>query len=240
MSKYREAAAYLEWSLAPADYTKLLNMYRRFIRGELYCTPDHGGPLAPESGPLREGLLRLYDFGFLTLDSQPFEAAEEPKQGLFCSGSCTHPIEGGFSQYRQRPSLLFLIPSALLDGRHIETFLQGLMCCEEIYIAYFLPDNLKNPFGTTTDDCYPVSTCRQALKKEDVDHAPWETFTACNLWLGAMWPTVDICNFNHKIAVGKPIEVHVVARSWDHDTDILQITLAEALKAGLTTSFRQD
>lgn len=236
----KEEAAYLEWSNAPADYTKLLNMYRQFIRGELYCTPDHGGPLDPETGPLREGLLRLYDFGFLTMGSQPFEAAKEPVQGGSWYGSCTDPIEGGFSQWRQRAYLDFLLPSAHLDARRIETFLSGLMNCDEIYIGYFLPNDLKTPYGNMTTQRYPVTTLRQALKKEDLDHATWETFTGSNLWLGAEWPDYDIGGFNDKIAVGKPIEIHIAARSWDHDPDILQIILVEALKAGLTTSFRQD
>ena len=47
-----------------------LQLNREFLRGRHSCTPYHG-PLDPETADLLDGLHRLHDFGFLTIQSQP-------------------------------------------------------------------------------------------------------------------------------------------------------------------------
>ena len=61
-----------------------------------------------------------------------------------------------------------------------------------------------------------------------------------NAYLGVEWPSMTICDFHQKLATAKPIEVTVVARTWDDDPDILAIVLQEAEKAGMTPRFAED
>ena len=119
----------------PADYDKFLRWNRRRICGGLFSTPYNVEPLDKETAPLRTRLLRFHDFGLLTTSSKPFKQPTAPYQGGFWHGSCIDPIPNAFSQWRQRPSVVFLLPSAIIDPKACEHFLSGLLSRKEIYTS---------------------------------------------------------------------------------------------------------
>ena len=229
-----------EWENASADYLKILKLNRRFIRGELYCTPYHFAPLDEETNPLRANLVRFHDFGLLTINSQPFREADTPVQGGSWFGCCPDPIPNAFSQWRQRPYVEFLLPSAHIDPQQYRRFIDGLVGRDEIYTTYFLPEDTGTKLGNIPRDAHPVTTLRQALDLNLLEFAKWEGFTWVNSQPVAEWPAMDYCNFNGKVAAGKPIEVMVAGKSWDEDPDILEIVLAEAEKAGMKPRFAEE
>ena len=55
------------------SYATLISKGRDFVNGVLKETPYHGGPLDPESKPLKPSLLDLHSMGFLTMGSQSSE-----------------------------------------------------------------------------------------------------------------------------------------------------------------------
>ena len=228
---------YLEqWDDAPADYSNLPELNRAFIRGELYCTPYNFGPIAEETEPLRSHLLRLHDFGLLTHSSQPFEI------GKHFEGPCCYfenrPLpEEKFSQIRQRLSLDFLIPSALISTSSCKGLLSGLLHREEIYISYFFAEDTENKVSNFPEGPYAVTYFRRSFNMEDLTTKNWEGFTFKNPACNAKWLDFNTCNLDKKLAVAKPVEVLITAKSWTEDTDILAIVLNEAGKAALTPSF---
>lgn len=229
-----------EWENASADYLKVLKLNRRFIRGELCCTPYHFGPLDKETYPLRANLLRFHDFGLLTTNSQPFQEADSPVQGDSWYGCCLGPIANAFSQSRQRPYVGFLLPSTHIDPQQYQRFIDGLVGREEVHTTYFLPADTETKLGNTPGDTYPVTTFRQALELNGLKYAKWKGITWVNFKSNAEWPTMDKCNFNGKVAAGKPIEVMVAGKSWEEDPDILEIVLIQAEKAGMIPRFAEE
>ena len=60
-----------KWALAP-DYAELLDLNRRFLRRELKATAYQNGGIYAETDALVPSLLRLHDFGILTVMSHPY------------------------------------------------------------------------------------------------------------------------------------------------------------------------
>lgn len=60
----------LKWQNA-ANYADTIRLNRSFLCGETRSTVYHCGPVFSETLPLVKGLLRLHDFGILTLEGQP-------------------------------------------------------------------------------------------------------------------------------------------------------------------------
>lgn len=235
----RKNVSMKEWENVPADYFKILELNRRFIRGGLYCTPYDSSPLDKSTNPLHANLLRFHDFGLLTIDIQPFQEADSRVQGDSWHGCCPDPIPNAFSQWRQRPYVEFLLPTAHIDPQHYQSLLSGLVARDEIYATYFLPEDTETKLGNIPHDSHPVTTFRQALELNGVNDANWEGITWVNSKPDAEWPRMEICNFNDKVAAGEPIEVMVAAKSWNEDPNILEIVLTEAEKAGMMPRFKE-
>jgi hypothetical protein len=56
------------WTEA-TSWEHIVALMFNFICGRIFCTPDHGGPLDPESTQLIPGLERLHEYGIITYDS---------------------------------------------------------------------------------------------------------------------------------------------------------------------------
>ena len=236
----RANTAMEEWDNVPADYFKILELNRRFIRGELYCTPYDSSPLDEATNHLRENHLRLHDFGLLTIGIQPFTEADCLVQGDGWHGRCPDPMPNVFSQRRQRPWVEFVLATAHIDRQHCQRFISGLVGRTEIYTTYFLPGDTETKRGNIPRDTHPVTLSRQARELSQVKHKKWKGISWVNSKPNAEWPTMDVCNFNDKVATGQPIEIMVAGKSWDEDPNILEIILEEAAKAGMIPRFAEE
>jgi hypothetical protein len=58
------------WAQA-RTYAEVLDLNRRFLRGNLVYAPTHGGSIDEKILPLVPGLLEMHDYGFLTTNSHP-------------------------------------------------------------------------------------------------------------------------------------------------------------------------
>ena len=90
------------------DFTELLVLNRKFLRGEILETPYHCAPIDEETIPLVEGLLKIHDLGLLTYSSQPYQ----DDRGF--------PVGEDWADYQQRPFLSFLVADK--DGLGLELF----------------------------------------------------------------------------------------------------------------------
>lgn len=59
-----------KWSKAE-NYGELVHLNRCYLQGALYDTPYYSAPIDAETHELLPGLLRLHDFGIITIGSQP-------------------------------------------------------------------------------------------------------------------------------------------------------------------------
>lgn len=75
-------------------YEQFKNRMLEFIRGDIYSTPDHGGPLNEESNIILDKLIHINKLSYVTLDSQPFR----------------EDIRTDGLKRRQRPYIDFIIP----------------------------------------------------------------------------------------------------------------------------------
>lgn len=57
-------------------FDQLIELNRKYLRGEIESTPYHLGPIKTETVPLVQDLLQLHDRRLLTTNSQPFENQE--------------------------------------------------------------------------------------------------------------------------------------------------------------------
>ena len=236
----RKNEAMKESDKSSADYLKALELNRRFILGDLFCTPYDFTPLDESTHPLHAQLLKFHDFGFLTIHVQPFLEADRPIQDDNRHGSCPDTIPKAFSQCRQRPYVEFFLPTGHIDAQHYQRFISGLEGRNEIFTTHFRPEDTETKRGNIPRDTHPVTTIRQAHKVNQVKYAKWKATAWVNSKPNAEWPTMDICNFNDKVAAGQPIEIMVAGKSWDEDPDILDIVLTEAEKAGMTPRFAEE
>ena len=102
------------WSNASA-WEELLNLNRRYLKGEIDISASCNHPIDAETSQILPGLLRLTDFGLLTISSQPEEAGNPeymsgednvkrlvggdylPEQKLAYLQNKLHRLETGFS-----------------------------------------------------------------------------------------------------------------------------------------------
>ena len=104
-------------------------------------------------------------------------------------------------------------------------------------MAYFLPDDTQKALGKVPFKRYPVTNYWQALELNVLQETKWEYAANFKTDSGAHWPKWDV---SRNFEVARPIEVFIVARSWEEDTNILGTILAEAEQAGLTNRFAKE
>ena len=128
-SEERYAMASREWEKLPADYTRVIQLHRRYIRGELYSTPFYGGLLDAETDSLREHLLRFHDFRLGTTSSQPFEQVTEPEKGGFGMAVAPSQSRMGFPNGDNVHTLFFFYPPRKSIIEHVR--ISRLVCWVE-------------------------------------------------------------------------------------------------------------
>ena len=236
MNNLRSSSA---WKKVSDDYSHLLELNRDFLRGKLHCTPYSPGSLYKESVPLRAGLLRLHDLGLFTISSQPYNSHTGPKAEFQADikSTDTEAIRD-LCDLRQRPYVIFLIPSAYVAPKIYRKLLGALLKREDMTVAYWESHDLETKLGNFPD-AIDVSIIRSASDCEGLKDAQWHHATRLNTKVGAQWLNFDDQGLSRKLAMAKPVEVWIAATSWTQDTMILDIVEAEAVKAGFTKHFKK-
>ena len=78
-----EAETLTLWSEAQT-FAEVCAVMRRFVAGELPLSPDHGGPIDPETVTIVPHLVALNDAGLLTTHSQPGLAVDDTEAQRAC------------------------------------------------------------------------------------------------------------------------------------------------------------
>ncbi|RMY00723.1 hypothetical protein D0867_11644 [Hortaea werneckii] len=102
-SDEEQEAVILEWKSAEY-FQELLDLNRKFLRGESKRSCYHRGHIFNETIALVPGLLRLHDYGMLTMESQPGTA---PTPTTVTCPCCS---DERWIEIQQRPYLMFTLP----------------------------------------------------------------------------------------------------------------------------------
>ena len=168
---------------AAEDYSTLLCLNRAFLRSEITAGLTYF-LLSEETKTLAEGLCRLHDYGFLTVESQPFESSGPQLCSPFFS-SIYEVNKPTWNERCQKAFLYFWVPRSesatllpalkrfcqkLIDHPRIVTTIND-DCKLPQYTAIF-PSVMCNT-GTSDFKSYPVSKTRVAATKVDVGSAEW-------------------------------------------------------------------
>lgn len=126
-SEEEQEAAMRDWRLAES-FQELLDLNRKFLRGETKRSCYHRGPIFDETVALVPGLLRLHDYGMLTMESQPGTAP--PPNWVKCP-CCS---DERWIQIQQRAYLMFIIPyHDKIPKEMIRRFLVELLIDNDFY-----------------------------------------------------------------------------------------------------------
>ncbi|KAF2110284.1 hypothetical protein BDV96DRAFT_603885 [Lophiotrema nucula] len=96
----RRSEAEDEWNNA-ASWEDLLNLNQRYLRNEIFASSSYTMPPDRETMLITPGLLRLHDYGIITIESQPELDYTEQSPWL----------GGGWHRWVQKPWMMFLIPT---------------------------------------------------------------------------------------------------------------------------------
>ena len=194
------------------------------------------GPIRLEAYPIIPGLLPLHDYGFLTTQYKPFKndgpdvvADEEDWSSVWC-------------EQKQRPWLQFLIPrdNTRISAKKIKKFCNKLM--KEQHIMVKIADNdtekFSQNFDIDEDGTLILTEGRRAASREELlkqkmtilyltprwnqhEGAEWQDYT---------WPAVEST---------RPLEVDIVARSWEENLDLQALVEELALSVGMTRVYAE-
>ena len=129
-----DESVYDKWKQAK-DYGSLLGLNKAFLRGELDFALYHEGPIFVETKPLPASLLRLHDYGMLTVESQPWAIkrvleCDSCEFGYACANSKEYVVQ-------QTPFLTFLFPEndSRISSSAIESFAAHLLANMAFYAS---------------------------------------------------------------------------------------------------------
>lgn len=151
-----------EWNRA--DWSGLIELNRDFIKrcgdGEDASTP-YDGPLDEETMPLIPELLRLHEYGFLTLGSTPRERKEP----------FIH--KGMWRDSRQHPSVDFLVP---YEGGRTEKLVAALLNDRQLKVkAFDYKNGSERLWPGSFRDAVALSTYREAHNRAALPYLAWRT-----------------------------------------------------------------
>ena len=126
-----------------SSYSQLLHLNRHFLEGTMGFTPYYAGPIDKETRSMVPSLLRLHDYGFFTVSSQPSSKVELEKRPCLCCEEMT------YHSGKQRAFLSFLLPQFLskIDPLALKRFLADLITDDHFYASILSFDNLCRSGG---------------------------------------------------------------------------------------------
>ena len=117
------------------DWAGFIDLNRQSLRGQVDFSPYHAGPIYSETKPLVPGLLRLHDFGILTIESQPSQL----KGPVVTPANPNHECCKGkdWMLMRDLPYLSFIVPDAgsRIKDENLRAFSLELVQNQDFYAS---------------------------------------------------------------------------------------------------------
>ncbi|GAB1736906.1 hypothetical protein NU219Hw_g8931t1 [Hortaea werneckii] len=222
----------LEWKSAES-FQELLDFNRKFLRGESKRSCYHRGPIFNETVALVPGLLRLHDYGMLTVESQPSEDTAPTWENC----PCCH-FEGWF-QNQQRPYLVFVLPYRdKIPKKVVRRFLVELLIDDDFYVHVWR-DGGSCRWGSCHRDIRTASSFpqnwttnirKEATEKEGVASATPIPAQRLDLQCGCRAEVFQ--TYDNVMEDASPLLVRVLAKSWQ-ETDLQALVENAAIRAGV-------
>lgn len=241
ISGYQADEVDAQWK-ASTTYTAMLQLNRDFLLGRLPCTPYHNGAIDSETTPLLKGLLRLHDYGLLTVESQPSKYTEPHFRPAFDRRYSS----AGWYEFRQRAFVEFLMPT---DGsiplEQVRHFCLSLAEYPDIHarigagLSYIIKYDDSSSPQATWKASQPLSDERwvsSSSRKRDLRSIPWKTYTSApkktneEYWLDFLPELVTLT---------RPLVIMVFLKSWEINLDLEALIQELAKSAGIRDSFRE-
>ncbi|RMZ23527.1 hypothetical protein D0859_12442 [Hortaea werneckii] len=231
-SEHEQEAVELEW-MSAKSFQELLDLNRKFLRCESKRSCYHRGPIFNETIALVPGLLRLHDYGMLTVESQPSQDTAPTWENCPCC-----PFEGWF-QNQQRPYLIFILPyHDKIPKKAVRRFLVELLIDDDFY-AHVWRDGGSCRWGNCRKDVRTASSFpqdwttnirKQAKEKDGVASATPFPAQRLDLQCGCQ---ADVFRTHEKVMEKtSPLLVRVLAKSWE-ETDLQALVENAAIRAGV-------
>lgn len=246
----------------------MLQLNRDFLRGRSPCTPYHIGAIDSETTPLLSGLLRLHDYGLLTVQSQPSKHTDPH----FCPAFDRTGSPEGWYEYRQRAFVDFLIPTdgsipleqvkhfclSLAEHPDIDTKIGAGLSHTLKYgdseVPPFLTAGRKS--GTSEDDRMIISTCSPQttweISSQPLSDKRWVSSASRKRDLESVpWKTATAAPKETEeeywsdflprlVTLVQPLIVFVCVKSWQSRLDIEALIRELADIVGIQDSFRES
>ncbi|KAI7157782.1 hypothetical protein KC349_g5379 [Hortaea werneckii] len=231
-SEEEHEAVMRDWRLAES-FQELLDLNRKFLRGESKRSCYHSAPIFDETVALVPGLLRLHDYGMLTMESQPGTAPPPTWTKCPC---CS---DERWVQTQQRPFLMFIIPYRdKLPEDVIRRFLVELLIDNDFYAHIWRDEgscrwrkcrkNIRTASSFPQD--WATHTRKEAQKKEDLASAEPRHQQLLDLQCGC--ETEIFATYDDVMEEASPLLVRVLAKSWE-ETDLQALVENAAIRAGV-------
>jgi hypothetical protein len=151
----------MEEFFAVETYKELLEVNKKFIRGEIEETPYHFGPLEADSQTLKDDLLALHDKDIFTVNGQAGAAGTSYDEWS--------DYAQGYVDQKQAPYLSFYIEKS--KGEKLKEKLD-----EDILIKYtfFVKEN---PIYSNYNGKFAVTMERSAKTINELKNTPWKDYT---------------------------------------------------------------
>ena len=224
-----------------SSYADCLALSRAYLRDERRSNPLMAGSIQPETFPLVPGLLRLHDYGIMTLESQPHDDG---------GPIVDHDYDDWSLKWRQRVQrawLSFLIPRTQnqLPLSNIDAFCEAILAHPRIMtrIVGVAPSSTEAPIVSQNIDSIDengycrISDVRMACTERELRNTAYELETVIPPWEKdcpeGRWPVDWIDGDWPAVEATRPLEIDIVARDWDDDLDLQALVEQVAIKAGL-------
>ncbi|RMZ10496.1 hypothetical protein D0862_03238 [Hortaea werneckii] len=231
-SDEEQAAVRLEWRSA-SSFQELLDFNRKFLRGESKRSCYHRGPIFNETIALVPGLLRLHDYGMLTMESQPGTAPTPTRIECPC---CS---DERWVQIQQRPYLMLILPyHDKIPKEVVRRFLVELLIDDDFYAHIWRDEgscrwrscrkNIRTASSFPQD--WATHKSKEAEKKEDLASAELNHQQRLDLQCGC--ETDIFATYDNVMEDTSPLLVRVLAKSWE-ETDLQALVENAAIRAGV-------
>lgn len=175
-------------------YQDLLDTNVRFLNGQIGVTPYCAGPIDEETKPMRDDLLRLHEFGFVSVCSQPAE--KNPPRFIANKWIYNGRLCGNWwVETRQRSFLEGYLPTKWVDK-----WLAFMRSEPDYYYAWYTLEEAEHKqwlcFGKTITSLVPklqqytfpsvhdfaLTLQKSHERKEQLDATPWDVYTTWSKW----------------------------------------------------------
>lgn len=195
---------------AARNFSELIALNRKFLSGQISEAPYHGGPIDEETIPLRPSLLKLHNFGLITISSQPYYYWVDQS-------------DNGWAEIQQNPYLSFFMSGR--DVPYLEFFEKLKERVDIVVYAQELPLFRVLP---GSHGAHVVIRDRTANAEEDLEAAEWELGESICVNEDVSEQFDWLCR-----KVEKPVYFDVAAREFGPPIDLQRVIEEVAIASGL-------